>query len=193
MGRISIELQKQLSPLLRAGDLAQCERIVSDRLAALPKSPFHVILNLSITNDAVDVGNWFDDFIRKESKRFKVAAVYTEMNGFCFNPDLWFFNAFAYEQHGGNDDYDWISDWQSEDSDCAVIKGLEPLQNVYASDAFCDKNFNDACSVTDLLVVIKFQDLIRRAVPHMQELRFPLLATAHDYDFVFEAGGRVDA
>ena len=37
-----------------------------------------------------------------------------------------------------------------------------------------------------LLVVTKFQDLIRRAAPHMRELRFPLLATAHDYEFIFE-------
>jgi hypothetical protein len=35
-------------------------------------------------------------------------------------------------------------------------------------------------------MVTKFQDLIRGAAPYMRELRFPLLATAHDYDFIFE-------
>jgi hypothetical protein len=187
MGNISFELQEQLSQLLKAGDLAQCDRIVSARLAALPKSPFHIILDLSITTDAGAVGDWFDNFIKKECERFKVDAIYTEMNGFCINPDLWFFNAFAYKQYGGHGDYDWLSDWQSEDSGGAAIEGLEPLQQVYASDAFRNPDFRDACRVTDLLVVIKFQDLIRRAVPHMRELRFPLLATAHDYDFIFEA------
>jgi hypothetical protein len=66
------------------------------------------------------------------------------------------------------------------------ITGLEALQEIYASDAFRDRRFSDACEVTCLLVVIKFQDLIRRAALHMQELRFPLLATAHDYDFIYE-------
>jgi hypothetical protein len=87
---------------------------------------------------------------------------------------------------GGHQDYDWISNWQSEDSGSIAIEGLESLQAVYASDAFRDERYSDACDVTDLLVVIRFQDLIRRAAPYMQELRFPLLATAHDYDFIYE-------
>ena len=108
------------------------------------------------------------------------------MNGFGINPDLWFCNAFAYGQYGGGDDYDWLSLWQSEDSGICIIQGLEPLQEVYASDAFRDERFSDACDITDLLVVIKFQDLIQRAAPHMLQLHFPLLVTAHDYDFIYE-------
>ena len=109
------------------------------------------------------------------------------MNGFAINPDLWYCEAFAYERYGGRDNHHWLSDWQSEDSSRIIIEGLESLQRVYASDAFSDESFSDACDVTDLLVVIKFQDLIRRAVPHIQGMRFPLLATAHDYDFIYEA------
>jgi len=182
-----VELQKQLSPLLRAGDLGQCERTLTKQLAALPPSPFHVILDLSITTDPKAVAAWFDEFFQKQRLRFTIDAAYTEMNGFCINPDLWFCDAFAYKRYGGHDDYDWLSGWQSEDSGSMVIEGLESLQRVYASDAFRDKRFSDACDVTDLLVVIKFQDLIRRSVPHIQAMRFPLLATAHDYDFIYEA------
>lgn len=44
-----------------------------------------------------------------------------------------------------------------------------------------------------LLVVARFQDLMRRAAPLMRELRGPLLATAHDYDFIYEFNlGRLD-
>jgi hypothetical protein len=186
MSRISFELQRQLSPVLRAGDLQQCERTIAARLAALPHSPFHIILDLSITTDPQPVAGWFDEFFRQQGARFKIGAAYTEMNGFCINPDLWFCNAFAYERYGGHQDYDWISSWQSEDSGSIVIEGLESLQAVYASDAFCDKRYSDACDVTDLLVVIRFQDLIQRAVSHMRELRFPLLVTAHDYNFIYE-------
>ncbi len=68
-----------------------------------------------------------------------------------------------------------------------TITGLERLQDVYASAAFHDDRFRDAGRVAGLLVVAKFQDLIRRAAPFMRELRFPLLATAHDFEFIFEA------
>ncbi len=109
------------------------------------------------------------------------------MNGFNINADRWFFDVFAYEQYGGHNDYNWLSDWQSQYYPEMTITGLEPLQEVYAGDAFWSGKYAAACDLTDLLVVIKFQDLIRRAVPHMRELEFPLLATAHDFDFIFEA------
>jgi len=186
MSNISFELQDQLSPILRAGDVEQCERIVSARLAALPHSPFHIILDLSITTDAAGLATCFDEFFRQQSACFKIGAAYTEMNGFDINTDVWFCQPFAYEQYGGHDDYDWISDWQGETEGGLAIEGLESLQKVYAGDAFRDERFDDACSVTSLLVVLRFQDLIRRAAPHMQELRFPLLATAHEYNFIYE-------
>lgn len=191
MSDISFELQDQLTPILRAGDLEQCDRIVSSRLAALPQSPFHSILNLSITTSPTNVAAFFDDFFRQQPSG-KVKAAYTEMNGFDINTDLWFCSPFAYNRYGGHDDYDWLSDWQSEDFDHLVIEGLEALQQVYASGAFRDQRFHDACSITSLLVVIRFQDLIRRAAAQMELLRFPLLATAHDYDFIYEVRPAVE-
>ncbi len=185
MTDISFRLQEQLAPILRAGDLAQCGRIVTETLAALPQSPFHIILNLGITNSPTETAEYFDDFFRQQP-RDETKAAYTEMNGFSINTGLWFCHPFAYKQYGGHEDYDWLSDYQSEDIDPLPVTGLESLQEVYASKAFGDERFEDACSATDLLVVIRFQDLIRRAAPHMRELRFPLLATAHGYDFIYE-------
>ena len=37
-----------------------------------------------------------------------------------------------------------------------------------------------------LLVVCKFQELIRGSVASMKELNVPLLATSHEYDFIAE-------
>jgi hypothetical protein len=187
MGDIFFEIQDELMPVLRAGDTARCERTVAERLAALPQSPFHIAIELSITNSPADIAAHFDGFFRQEAVRFKIGAAYTEMNGFDINPDRWFFDVFAFTEYGGHDDYDWISDWQSESYEDMTITGLERLQEVYASPAFRDKRFKDAGYVAGLLVVTKFQDLIRRAAPHMRELHFPLLATAHDYDFIYEA------
>jgi hypothetical protein len=187
MGDIFFEIQDELEPVLRLGDTARCERTVAERLAALPPSPFHLAIDLNISNSPEEIAEHFDGFFRQEADRFEIGAVYTEMNGFDINPDRWFFDVFAFTEYGGHEDYDWLTDWQSETYPELTITGLESLQQVYEGRAFRDPRFKDAGYVAGLLVVTKFQDLIRRAAPLMRELRFPLLATAHDYEFIYEA------
>src|SRR5262245_50885156 len=114
MSDIIFELQDQLAPILRAGNLPQCERTVAARLAALPRSPFHIVLDLSITSDPKEIAAGFDEFFQQMSESFTIGAAYTEMNGFDINTDLWFCQPFAYERYGGREDYDWLSDWQGE-------------------------------------------------------------------------------
>jgi hypothetical protein len=183
MSDLFFQLQDELMPVLHAGDTVHCERRVAEELAKLPLLPFHIAIDLSITISPADVAAYFDAFIRQQADHFKIAAVYTEMNEFDINPDLWFFSAFAFTQYGGHNNYDWLSDWQGEAHDAVIVTGLEPLQSIYAA----EKGFKDANYLAHLLVVTKFQDLIRRSVPYMQDLGFPLLATAHDCDFIFEA------
>ena len=153
------ELQEQLSPVLRAGDLAQCERTVAGRLAALPPSPFHIALDLAITNPPAAVAAHFDQFFRPAAARANIGAAYTEMNALDVHPDRWFCEVFTLREYGGHDDYDWLAERQPERSAPFTITGLEDLQKVYASGAFQEKRFRDASYVVGLLVVTKFQDL----------------------------------
>jgi len=185
---VSIDLffqtMEQLTPQLRAGDLVGCEACAGDALRALSKSPFHIAADLAITNDPTEAAKHFDDFFRAESKRFGVRAVYTEMNGFDINPDRWYCDLFAYADDGGLDDFDWLSDWQSKPCEDYTITGLEQLQAVYASKAFQDEANRDACYLSSVVVVVKFQRFIQRAAERMTALRVPLYATAHDFDFI---------
>jgi hypothetical protein len=173
---------ERLTPQLRAGDFAGCESAVVDVLRALPLSPFHIAADLSIANDPADTARHFDRFYHAESKRLAVKAVYTEMNGFDINPDRWYCDLFAYSADGGLDDFDWLSDWQSEPFEEYTITGLEPLQAVYASEAFRDPANSEACYMSSLVVVAKFQRFVQRAAGLMTQLRVPLYVTAHDYD-----------
>jgi len=174
----------QLTPLLRAGDLYTCEVEASKVLQSLPDSPFHIITSLAITNDPKKTAGHFDKFFQSESARFDVKAVYTEMNGFSINPECWYCDLFAYEKDGGLDDFDWLSYWQSDFFRGISIIGLEPLQSVYASDAFHDEQFNDAASLAGLVVIAKFQRFIQQATSLMSALKAPLYVTAHDYDYI---------
>ena len=127
---------KRLGPELLRGDLEACEREVAAEMQKLAPTPFHLVLDLSITNDPLDAARHFDRFFDVESKRFQIAAAYTEMNGFDINPGRWYCDLFAYSADGGHDEYDWLSDWQSTRFEEYEINGLERLQAVYAGNAF---------------------------------------------------------
>ena len=84
---IFFDTMERLTPQLRAANLDACESAAIDTLLALPKSPFHIVADIGITNDPSDIAAHFDRFFGNESARFDVKAVYTEMNGFDINPD----------------------------------------------------------------------------------------------------------
>lgn len=178
------QTMEKLTPQLRAGDLAGCEKVACEALRALSKSPFQIAADLNITNDPNEAARHFDDFYRVESERLVVRAIYTEMNGFDINPDRWYCDLFAYTADGLIDDFDWLSDWQSEPFKEYTITGLEKLQAVYASSAFHDPENEDACYLSDLVVVTKFQHFMQRAKERMTALNVPLYVTAHDLDYI---------
>ena len=184
MSDLFFATMERLTPTLRRGDLETCEREVAKEIRALPGTPFHIVLDLSISNDPADAAAHFDRFFREEAARIEIAAAYTEMNGFDINPDRWYCDLFAYTADGGHDDYDWVSDWQSEPFEDYTITGLERLQAVYASKAFREKANHDAIYMSSLMVVVKFQRFMQRAAAHMKRLRFPLYVTAHDFEFM---------
>ena len=184
MNDLFFSTMERLTPALLDGDLETCEHEIAKELKKLRRTPFHIAFELSILNDPADAANHFDRFFAAESKRFQIGAAYTEMNGFDINPNRWYCDLFAYEADGGHDDYSWLSDWQSKRFDEYEINGLEPLQGVFASDAFRDKANRDAIHMADLMVVVKFQKFMRDASSHMKLLRFPLYVTAHDFDFI---------
>jgi hypothetical protein len=171
---------------LRADHLDVCENVVIEEIRRLPPSPFHIAIELSISNAPADAVAHFDKFFEIESQRMHVAAAYTEMNGFDINPGRWYCDSFAYSAYGGHEDYDWLSDWQSQNFSGFTIRGLESLQAVYAGPAFHQGKFRDVSFMTSLLVVIKFQKYVKAAAAKMNRLHFPLLVSAHDFDFISE-------
>ena len=187
MSSLFFDMMDRLMPDLRAGDFDACEKAIVDKMESLPDSPFHIARHVSISNHSTDAAAHFDRFFERESARFTIAAAYTEMNGFDINPDRWYCDLFAYTSYGGHDDYDWISEWQSEYFDDYTITGLEDLQAVYASGALQEDEFSDASYMSSLLVVVKFQQFMDQVTQSMRNLTFPLLTTAHDFDFIAES------
>ena len=191
MSRRFLYTIKRLTPALKMGDLEVVERGVARQLRCLSRTPYHVALDLKISNDPKDAARHFDKFFKAESKRITLAAAYTEMNGFDINPDRWYCDLFGYSRDGGQDDIEWLSSEESKRFPEYQINGLERLQSVYANDPSAE--YREARYMCSLLVVVKFQRLMEAAVRPMKELRFPLYVTAHDFDFIarFEPKSRL--
>jgi len=175
-------LAKALQPHLRKGDLTHCESIVLEHLSRYPDSPFQLATRLNFNNNLDDLASSFDTFFAREQKKFEIAAAYVEMNDFSINPDRWYFDLFAYQTYGGHKDYDWLSDWDSDDCDHITLTGMEELQFLYKSENLAKKEVG----IISLLIVVRFQQLIKAAIPRMKKKSFPILVTAHDYEFIYE-------
>jgi hypothetical protein len=185
----SLPLHRKISlrilPWLQAGKFAEAEAQLTQWLRERPASPFHVIADLDVTTSPVDCANFFDDYAAREPG---LGAIYSELNGFTINTDLWFCDAFGFEEHGGTDDFNWLGDFKSCGSDdgkgCLVITGLEPLQELYASKlaGTVEKQDFEVLILVEALVVVKFQRLLQRSMPLMKRVKCPLLASAHDFN-----------
>ncbi len=181
-----MKLANKLEPYLRQGNLNYCIEQLIETIKLQPESPFHQIINLNFTNNSKEIAKYFQKFIDREKKKYSIKAIYTETNGFDINPNEWFFDLFAFKSYSGHSDYDWLSDWQSEEYKSLTLTGMEKLQLVYKSDAFCDNQYDDVSSYCSLMVVLRFQQLIEKSAPYIKNLDFPILATSHDYEFIYE-------
>ena len=180
----------RIIPWLQQGKIAEAEAQLTEWLRAKPASPFHVIAELDVTTSPGDCARFFDDFAARDPG---LGAIYSEMNGFTINPDLWFCDAFGFVEHGGTDNFNWLGDFKSCGSDdgagVLAITGLEPVQALYAARMAggLERPDEETMRLVEALVIVKFQKLLQRSLPLMKQLKCPLLASAHDYEeFVVE-------
>lgn len=183
-------MKLRIMPLLQKGAFAEAEATLVTWLAAEPASPYHIIADLRITNDPRDCARFFDAFCEDTCSDYPLGAVYTEMNGFTINPDLWFCDAFGFREHGGTESFDWLGSFDPATKEHFVIDGLEDLQRVFLNEMQSRPDrlqHADARQLAQALVIVKFQRLIQSALSHMTKLKCPLLASAHDYsEFIVE-------
>lgn len=189
------DLADDLQEKLRLGDLDRCIACVEYVLTQCQETPLRVALGLQFTNNPADIAIHFDRFANSEPMH-TLDVLYAEMNGFFINPDRWYFELFGIQHHGGHIRYGWLANVKAHHREEVALTGMESLQNVYAGHleeaqtlerkGIKLDDFEDILGVTDLLIVLRFQDLIRRSVPYMNQVKQSILVTAHDYDFIYE-------
>jgi len=176
------DLQCKLEPTLFEGDIDSCISQVIDEINKLSFSPFHVITDIDFNNPLTSVAKYFEDFIINENSNVSLKAIYAETNGFDINPDEWFFSLYGYDEFESRDGFDTGNDISMSKS-FFTLTGLEELQKVYASDAFSEPKYELAKELCSLLIVFKFQKLIRDSAKLLKVSPITILATGHDYDY----------
>ncbi len=174
------EHASSLEPYIANGDTLTAIDRISTVLRTLRPGPFHQALDLDFKDSPEEVARHFDLFINAQEHRFEVRAIYAETNAFEFNTGRWYFDLFAYRTCGTLIDPEWLSDHDSDVFATFTLSGMEPLQKAYQE---WDEEFETSADIAALLIIARFQDLIRRSVPLMKRLRCPVIATTHDYDW----------
>src|ERR1700741_1813363 len=126
-----LQVQNDLQPKLADGNVSSLIEYCENELKNFPPTKYHEILDKNLYHLIDPLILWVDKFHKRVSEDIDIEAMYCEMNGFTINPDLWFIDLFAFDTYEGNEDLDWLADWQDGHStlaDSFTITGLEKLQ-----------------------------------------------------------------
>jgi hypothetical protein len=119
--------------------------------------------------------------------------MYFEMNSFGVNPDMWYFDPFAFSFCGNPDDPEdthWLADYEFAIHETAFqITGYEDLQEAcrdhQENKRYHDKVQSDAKDAFETIVTIRFIELLAHALQFAKNNDFawkniPIFCTAHD-------------
>lgn len=189
-------IDETLDSLVLKNQLDQAIALAEMELTKLPQTQFNQVVGKNLLHLKEPLLNFLNEFYKNKKDEITIKAIYSEMNGFTINYDLWYIDLFAYTECGGLDDLDWLADFEVSSDDCMTISGFETLQVAYEdymeNERWSDKKLAEACKICEFLIILRLQELFRetKKLATYQELEWvniPLFATAHDYDMIYEA------
>lgn len=192
---MNFDLADELNTYLLDNKLEQAIEVAEKKLSELPTTEFHKIIGRNLKPLVENLISYITDFYSQSKNEFEVKAIYSEMNGFTINYDLWFIDLFAYAELGTLNDLDWLSEFKCSSDKSMIISGFEDLQSVYEeymeNEKWRDKALEKACEICELLIILRLQELFKEAKNvatqrNLQWIGIPLFVTAHDYDMIYE-------
>lgn len=192
---MNFDLAEELNIYLLDNKLEQAIEVAEKKLSELPTTDFHKIIGKDLKLLIENLISYITDFYSQSKNKFEVKAIYSEMNGFTINYDLWFIDLFAYSELGTLNDLDWLSEFECASDKSMTINGFEHLQSVYEeymeNEKWRDKELEKACQVCELLIILRLQELFKDAKVtaiqrNLEWIHIPLFVTAHDYEMIYE-------
>lgn len=169
--------------------------IIAEReLSNFPKTVFHNILGKNLLHITDELNDYLENFYNQYKKQIDIKALYSEMNGFTINYDLWFITLMAFEKCENLDDLDWLADYEIFFESAMTITGLEDLQAAYKhhveSEEYLDDDKDTIAEICSLLIILRLQELFKETqkIAFTNNLNWPktsTFVTAHDSEMVY--------
>lgn len=176
------------------GHLVDCIASLEEALSAMRDTAYHRVLGRDFLSHTREAAEYLVDFHRSACANGTVSALYFEVNGFTINPDLWYFDGFAYSTAGDIWDLDWLASWDSSTEEPFSLHGMETVQEAFADLYLSDDqplSVSLAGELAEHLVTARYMQLIAAAHEYAKRNYAPLqgltiLSTAHDWDTVHQ-------
>ena len=197
---MNFDLEYKLNQYVKRNELDSAIQIAETELRKIRKTDFHQLIGMNLLHMESELDNYICNFhsIVKLKYAFnfgkKLKAFYSEMNGFTINYDRWFVDLFSFSKIG-EEDYDWLADYDHFTKKHLTITGFENLQKVY-EDVYKDKNYKipeieQAYEIAELLIILRLQELFRKTYQSAKSngkkwTDFPMFVTAHDYEMIYQ-------
>ncbi|UOG76520.1 hypothetical protein MTX78_07945 [Hymenobacter tibetensis] len=190
---MNFEYSEAINPYLEEAKFDQAIQFAKSKLAAVPASPFHSVLDKSMLSLADGLCSWIDDFYNAIASNSSIQALYFELTEFDINTEVWSIEGFAYAQDGGLEDPEWLTDI-AEDwiaTPAFVITGYEELQQAFEEDADDEEEAKDWC---EQLVIAQYMQLVyiahqRARTQNLPWAKISVYYTEHGYDFILRSAG----
>ena len=135
-----------------------------------PKTNFQKIIGRKdLLKQAKKLNKWIGKFNKSANKKIYLKSLCAEMNRIDMNPNNWYLDIFAYDNYGGDQNFDWLGEWQHEnpDKDSFTLKGFEDIQTVFKNfkedDKSKDETLSKSAKLCEMLVILRLFELFEAA------------------------------
>ena len=167
---MNLELSGKLQNLLQENKITECIEITENELIQQPKTNFRKIIGRKeLLKQAKKLNKWIGKFNKSANKKIYLKSLCAEMNRIDMNPNNWYLDIFAYDNYGGDQDFDWLGEWQHEnpDKDSFTIKGFEDIQEVFKNFKEDNKSKDETLSISaklcEILIILRLFELFEAA------------------------------
>lgn len=197
---MNFDLEDKLNEYVKRNELDSAIQIAETELSKIPQTDFHQLIGMNLLHMESELDKYISKFYSIVKLKYalnfgkKLKAFYCEMNGFTINYDRWFIDLFSFSKIG-EEDYDWLADYDHLTKNDLTITGFENLQKVY-EDVYKNKKYEipeieQAYEVSELLIILRLQELFRKTYQSAKSngkkwTEFPVFVTAHDYEMIYQ-------
>lgn len=160
----------KLQQLLVENKIKECIEIAEDELLKQPKNNFRKIIGRKdLLKQTKKLNKWISKFNKSANKKIYVKSMCAELNKIALHTDNWNIEMYAYDNYGGQENYDWLEEWQHEinDRDNFSLKGFEDIQKVFKKYKHADESYKKAnlisAKLSEILIILRLFELFEAA------------------------------